>query len=39
MCLNIDGGMYGGGHGFVYRLPALNPKASPKPFSNPKTLK
>jgi hypothetical protein len=27
MVLNIDGGMYGGGRGFVYRLPALNPKS------------
>jgi hypothetical protein len=26
MCMNIDGGMYGGGHGFVYHLPPLNPK-------------
>jgi hypothetical protein len=22
MCMNIDGGMYGGGRGFIYRLPA-----------------
>jgi hypothetical protein len=26
MCLNIDGGMYGGGPGFVYRLPSLSAK-------------
>jgi len=26
MCLNIDGGMYGGGRGFVYRLPVLRKK-------------
>jgi hypothetical protein len=27
MCLNIDGGMYGGGHGFVYHLPPLKAKS------------
>jgi hypothetical protein len=27
MCLNIDGGMYGGGNGFVYRLTALRAKS------------
>ncbi|HSV86044.1 MAG TPA: metallophosphoesterase [Levilinea sp.] len=26
LCLNVDGGMYGGGWGFVYRLPALRAK-------------
>lgn len=25
LCLNIDGGMYGGGRGFIYRLPKLVP--------------
>jgi hypothetical protein len=27
MCLNIDGGMYGGGHGFIYRLPSIPAKS------------